>query len=43
MPLAKELVPKLLEMTPMGWHIENPSTIELNEITIDLDILIGEI
>lgn len=41
MPLTKELVPKLLEMTPMGWHIENKEDIQLQEITIDLDVLIG--
>lgn len=42
MPLAAALVPKLLEMTPMGWHVENREAIELNEITIDLNILVGE-
>lgn len=41
-PLAEELVPKLLEMTPMGWHIENRDMIKLHEITIDLNILVGE-
>ena len=41
MPLASELVRKLLEMTPMGWHIENRDAIKLTEITIDLNILIG--
>ncbi|MEO4054983.1 putative RNA methyltransferase [Solibacillus sp. CAU 1738] len=41
-PLAVNLVPKLLEMTPMGWHIENPDAIQLKAITIDVDILIGE-
>lgn len=41
MPLAAELVPKLLEMTPMGWHIENRDAIQLKEITIDLNILVG--
>lgn len=41
-PLAPTLVPKLLEMTPMGWHIENREAIELHEITIDLNILVGE-
>ena len=40
-PLEQELVPKLLEMTPMGWHIENKESIQLKEITIDLDLLIG--
>ena len=41
MPLADEDVPKLLQMTPIGWHVENADAIELAEITIDLDILIG--
>ncbi len=41
--LQKELVPKLLEMTPMGWHIENQKAITLEEITIDMDILIGTV
>lgn len=39
--LADELVPKLLQMTPMGWHIENKEEIRLPEITIDLNIMIG--
>lgn len=43
MPLEAHLVPKLLEMTPMGWHIENRERIELHDITIDLDILIGRV
>lgn len=41
LPLEEHLVQKLLEMTPMGWHIDNKESIQLNEITIDLDILIG--
>ena len=41
-PLAAHLVPKLLEMTPMGWHIEHREDIQLHEITIDLNILVGE-
>ena len=41
-PLDSALVPKLLEMTPMGWHIENRDAISLHEITIDLNILVGE-
>jgi 23S rRNA (guanine745-N1)-methyltransferase len=40
-PLPKEDVVQLLEMTPIGWHLENKEAIALNEITIDLDILIG--
>lgn len=40
MPLDEHLVPKLLEMTPLGWHLDND--LSLNEITIDLEILIGE-
>lgn len=41
-PLSAELVPKLLQMTPMGWHIENSTAVELPHITIDVDILVGE-
>ncbi len=41
LPLNEELVPKLLEMTPMGWHIEQKENIQLHEITIDFDLLIG--
>lgn len=41
MPLEGHLVQNLLEMTPMGWHIDNKESIQLKEITIDLDILIG--
>ncbi|MGN7477831.1 putative RNA methyltransferase [Solibacillus silvestris] len=40
-PLEAHLVPKLLEMTPMGWHIDDKESIHLQDITIDLDILIG--
>ncbi|GLC89491.1 putative RNA methyltransferase [Lysinibacillus piscis] len=42
MPLARELVPALLEMTPMGWHKKEDTAIILDEITIDVDILIGK-
>ncbi|MGE8035047.1 SAM-dependent methyltransferase [Lysinibacillus sp. KCTC 33748] len=42
-PLAKELVPALLEMTPMGWHKKEGSNILLNEITIDVDVLVGRV
>ena len=41
MPLADADLPKLLQMTPIGWHIEDTNAIELAEITIDLDILVG--
>ncbi|MEK5186714.1 putative RNA methyltransferase [Solibacillus sp. FSL W7-1324] len=40
-PLEPYLVQNLLEMTPMGWHIEDKESIQLQEITIDLDLLIG--
>lgn len=43
MPLGKELVPQLIEMTPMGWHIENKDNVALTEITIDLNILVGSV
>ena len=42
-PLEEHLVPKLLEMTPLGWHVENINQMQIKEITIDLDILVGEI
>ncbi|MEL4026588.1 putative RNA methyltransferase [Lysinibacillus endophyticus] len=38
--LEPELIPKLLEMTPLGWHLDKEVSIQ--KITIDLDILIGE-
>ncbi|WP_155593278.1 putative RNA methyltransferase [Lysinibacillus cavernae] len=41
--LAKDLVPALLEMTPMGWHKKDDTAIVLNEITIDVDLLIGKV
>lgn len=40
--IEEELVPKLLEMTPLGWHIDPSTKISLDEITIDLDVLVGE-
>lgn len=43
MPLAAELIPALLEMTPMGWHKVEGTEVTLTEITIDLDILVGKI
>ena len=43
MPLTQELVPQLIEMTPMGWHIENKENVALTEITIDLNILVGSV
>lgn len=42
-PLATELVPALLEMTPMGWHKKEEANIQLNEITIDVDVLVGRV
>ncbi|MFJ8088148.1 putative RNA methyltransferase [Lysinibacillus sp. NPDC095746] len=42
-PLATELVPALLEMTPMGWHKKEDTNIQLNEITIDVDVLVGRV
>lgn len=43
LPLEETHVPKLLEMTPLGWHVGNIDTTKVQEITIDLDVLIGEI
>ncbi|MGE7091423.1 putative RNA methyltransferase [Lysinibacillus sp. NPDC048646] len=42
-PLASELVPALLEMTPMGWHKSDEAKISLHEITIDVDVLVGKV
>ncbi|GAA3344249.1 MULTISPECIES: putative RNA methyltransferase [Lysinibacillus] len=42
LPLAQELVPALLEMTPMGWHKKDETDIVLSEITIDVDLLVGK-
>lgn len=44
-PLEEQLLPKLLEMTPLGWHIDSELIKEnpIKEITIDLDILVAEL
>lgn len=42
-PLATELLPALLEMTPMGWHKKEGVNIQLTEITIDVDVLVGRV
>jgi 23S rRNA (guanine745-N1)-methyltransferase len=42
-PLASVLVPALLEMTPMGWHKAQHAEVTVNEITIDVDILVGRV
>lgn len=42
-PLASMLVPALLEMTPMGWHKAQQAEVDVSEITIDVDILIGQV
>ncbi len=42
-PLASVLVPALLEMTPMGWHKEQHAEVCVNEITIDVDVLVGRV
>ena len=41
--LAIELIPALLEMTPMGWHKKEGVAIHLYEITIDVDVLVGRV
>ncbi|AVK86464.1 SAM-dependent methyltransferase [Lysinibacillus sp. B2A1] len=41
--LAIELIPALLEMTPMGWHKKEGAAIHLYEITIDVDVLVGRV
>lgn len=42
-PLASSLVPALLEMTPMGWHKAQQAEVNVSEITIDVDILVGRV
>jgi len=42
-PLPLQLVPALLEMTPMGWHKEQQAEVNVSEITIDVDILLGRV
>ncbi|MER1998150.1 MAG: putative RNA methyltransferase [Lysinibacillus sp.] len=42
-PLQASLVPKLLQMTPMGWHIDNKENVQLPHITIDVSILVGRV
>lgn len=42
-PLASVLVPALLEMTPMGWHMAQHAEVTVNEITIDVDVLVGRV
>lgn len=42
-PLDPALVPKLLQMTPMGWHIEHKEAVQLPRITIDVSILVGRV
>lgn len=43
MSLDADLVPKLLQMTPMGWHIEKRDEVVLDSITIDVSILVGTV
>jgi len=43
LPIRSELVPLLAHMTPMGWHQEQQIEAGmLTEITIDVDVLIGQ-
>lgn len=41
--LSPELAEKLILMTPMGWHVEHKAQLQLNEITIDLHIVNGQL
>lgn len=42
--ISTELVPLLAHMTPMGWHQEKKiENLQLDEITIDVDVLIGSL
>lgn len=40
--MTEEFVPHLVKMTPMGWHIDNVNELNIDQITVDLDVLIGE-
>lgn len=42
-PITRKLVPMLMHMTPMGWHQTANNNDQVNEITIDLDILMGKV
>lgn len=42
-PINSEMIPYLYEMTPLGWHVEQINNVTLQEITIDVDILVGEV
>ncbi|MFJ7669120.1 putative RNA methyltransferase [Lysinibacillus sp. NPDC097195] len=42
-PLSSILVPALREMTPMGWHKAQQEEVNVSEITIDVDILVGRV
>lgn len=40
--LSSELAKNLIQMTPMGWHVDHKEQLKLDEITIDVHILCGE-
>lgn len=42
-PVSSQLLPHLLNMTPMGWHRDDKADITLTEITIDVVILVGRL
>ncbi len=42
LPIDPKFLPNLLGMTPLGWHVKNTDEIQIREITIDLDILVGQ-
>ena len=41
-PLSSELLPLLLKMTPLTWNIEEPVELDITEVTVDLDVLVGK-
>lgn len=40
--LSKDLVPSLHKMTPLTWNVARDVALDLSEVSIDLDILIGK-
>ncbi|MFD2639532.1 putative RNA methyltransferase [Piscibacillus salipiscarius] len=40
-PISAELVPFLLKMTPLTWNLNERVDLELKEVTVDVDILVG--
>ncbi|WP_175615623.1 putative RNA methyltransferase [Piscibacillus halophilus] len=41
-PMTADLLPSLIKMTPLTWNAKKQDDLDISEVTIDLDILIGE-